>query len=37
VSRYFGTNADGLIYQDAATLAATMPESGSPPAGTPIQ
>lgn len=37
VSRYFGTNADGLIFQDSATLSLTMPESGSPPAGTPIQ
>ena len=37
LSRYFGTNSDGVIFQDSATLSATMPESGSPPAGTPIQ
>jgi len=37
VARYFGTNSDGVIYQHSASLAATMPESGGPPAGTPIQ
>jgi type II secretory pathway pseudopilin PulG len=37
VSRYFGSNSDGLIYQDKATLSATMPESGGPPSGSPIQ
>jgi type II secretory pathway pseudopilin PulG len=35
--RYFGTNADGLIYEDIDSLAATMPESGSPPSGAPIK
>jgi prepilin-type N-terminal cleavage/methylation domain-containing protein len=35
--RYFGTNADGLIYQDTATLSTTMPETGGPPSGSPIQ
>jgi hypothetical protein len=36
-SRYFGTNADGLLYQHTATLTGTMPESGIPPAGVPIK
>lgn len=36
-SRYFGTNSDGVIYQDTATLSATMPETGGPPSGLPIQ
>lgn len=36
-ARFFGTNSDGVIYQHSATLSATMPESGAPPAGTPIQ
>jgi prepilin-type N-terminal cleavage/methylation domain-containing protein len=37
IERFFGTNADGLIYQATATLSTTMPESGAPPSGTPIQ
>ncbi len=37
VSRFFGTNSDGVIYQHNATLSLTMPESSSPPAGAPIQ
>jgi prepilin-type N-terminal cleavage/methylation domain-containing protein len=37
VGRYFGSNADGLIYQDNATLSTTMPENGGPPSGAPIQ
>ncbi len=37
VARFFGTNSDGVIYQHSATLSATMPESGAPPAGHPIQ
>jgi len=36
-ARFFGTNSDGVIYQHTATLSATMPETGGPPAGTPIQ
>lgn len=36
-ARFFGTNSDGVIYQHSASLAATMPESGGPPAGAPIQ
>jgi type II secretory pathway pseudopilin PulG len=35
--RFFGTNSDGLIYEHTATLSATMPESGPPPAGAPIK
>jgi len=37
VARFFGTNSDGVIYQHSATLSATMPESGAPLAGAPIQ
>jgi prepilin-type N-terminal cleavage/methylation domain-containing protein len=37
VARFFGSNSDGVIYQHSATLSATMPESGSPVAGSPIQ
>jgi prepilin-type N-terminal cleavage/methylation domain-containing protein len=36
-ARFFGTNSDGVIYQHTATLSGTMPESGGPAAGTPIQ
>ena len=35
--RFFGTNADGVIYEHTASLAATMPETGPPPAGHPIK
>lgn len=35
--RYFGTNADAVIYEDAKTLSMTMPESGPPPSGHPIK
>jgi prepilin-type N-terminal cleavage/methylation domain-containing protein len=37
VARFFGSNSDGVIYQHSATLSTTMPESGGPPAGAPIQ
>jgi type II secretory pathway pseudopilin PulG len=37
VPKFFGTNADGLIYMDVASLSQTMPEGGSPPSGAPIQ
>lgn len=37
VARFFGTNSDGVIYQHSATLSATMPESGAPLVGAPIQ
>ena len=35
--RFFGTNSDGLIYEDGTTLSLTMPETGSPPSGHPIR
>ena len=35
--RFFGSNADGIIYEDTTSLAATMPESGKPPTGRPIK
>ena len=35
--KYFGTNSDGVTYQHSGTLSATMPESGPPPSGSPIQ
>jgi type II secretory pathway pseudopilin PulG len=31
--RYFATNANGMIFEDAASLFATMPESGEPATG----
>jgi hypothetical protein len=34
--RFFGTNADGLIYEHHDTLAAIMPESGPPASGAPL-
>lgn len=36
-ARFFGTNADGTIYEDTATYFATMPETGAPPAGQPLK
>jgi type II secretory pathway pseudopilin PulG len=36
-AKFFGTNSDGVIYQHTASLSGTMPESGSPLAGAPIQ
>lgn len=36
-ARYFGTNADAVIYENSASLAATMPESGAPPGAAPIR
>lgn len=35
--RFFGTNADGLIYEHTVSLAGTMPETGPPAAGTPLK
>jgi hypothetical protein len=35
--RFFGTNADGIIYEHNFSLAATMPETGSPLQGAPIK
>lgn len=34
--RFFGTNSDGIIYEHTSSLAATMPETGPPPAGAPL-
>jgi type IV pilus assembly protein PilA len=34
---YYGSNADGTLYQHSATLAGLMPESGPPSAGTPVK
>ncbi|HET7619736.1 MAG TPA: type II secretion system protein [Vicinamibacterales bacterium] len=34
---FFGTNADGTIYQHGSSLASTMPESGPASTGTPIK
>lgn len=36
-ARFFGTNSEGLIYEHTASLAATMPEAGAPPAGVPLK
>jgi type II secretory pathway pseudopilin PulG len=36
-NRFLGSNADGVLYEHSASLAATMPESGPPPAGSPIK
>jgi type II secretory pathway pseudopilin PulG len=35
--RFFGTNANNLIYEDTATLFTDMPEIGEPPAGHPLR
>jgi prepilin-type N-terminal cleavage/methylation domain-containing protein len=37
IPRFFGSNADGLIYEHTKSLAATMPESGAPGVGHPIK
>jgi hypothetical protein len=34
---FYGSNADGTIYQNGATLLGFMPESGPPSAGVPIK
>jgi hypothetical protein len=36
-ARHFGTNADGVIYEHTVSMAATMPETGAPPGGSPIK
>ena len=36
-ARYFGTNADGSIFEDTASYLLTMPETGLPPGGAPIK
>jgi type II secretory pathway pseudopilin PulG len=35
--RFFATNAQGVIYEDTASMYAGMPESGVPGTGVPIQ
>lgn len=35
-TRYFAVNASNTIWQDTASLWATMPETGDPPSGSPI-
>jgi hypothetical protein len=35
--RFFGTNADGIVYEHSVSLAGTMPETGAPPAGAPLK
>ncbi len=34
---FYGSNADGTIYQHSSTLNGSMPESGPPPIGVPIK
>jgi len=34
---FYGTNADGTIYQHTASMTGIMPESGPPPAGVPVK
>lgn len=35
--RFFGTNADGVLYEHTRSLAPTMPEAGGPAVGVPLQ
>jgi competence protein ComGC len=35
--RYFGTNADGVLYEHSGSLGLVMPEAGPPPVGQPIR
>jgi len=35
--RFFGSNADGTVYESSLSLAASMPESGAPPSGSPLK
>jgi hypothetical protein len=37
VGRYFGSNADGIIYEHNLTLAGVMPETGQPANGMPLK
>ncbi|MDE3153694.1 MAG: hypothetical protein KGN76_01255 [Acidobacteriota bacterium] len=37
VTRFFGTNANGVIYENTTSLWGVMPDVGEPPAGKPIQ
>jgi type II secretory pathway pseudopilin PulG len=34
--RYFGTNADGVIYEHSASFSGIMPETGAPAVGAPL-
>jgi type II secretory pathway pseudopilin PulG len=34
---FYGSNADGTIYQHTTSLSAVMPESGPPPVGIPLK
>lgn len=36
-SRYFGTNAEGVLYEHTATLRGVMPETGVPLVGTAVK
>jgi type IV pilus assembly protein PilA len=36
-ARFFGTNADGIIYEHTSSLSTTMPENGGPAVGAPIR
>jgi len=36
-ARFFGTNADGVLYEHTGSLASTMPESGPPSSGAPLK
>jgi len=36
-NRFLASNADGVIYEHTASLAASMPEGGPPPVGAPIK
>ena len=35
--RFFGSNADGVIYEHTDSLAAIMPEGGAPASGSPLK
>ena len=37
ITRFFGSNSDGVTYTDTASFGATMTESGPPPTGAAIQ
>lgn len=37
ITKFFGTNSDGVTYQHTVSLAPTMPEGGPPLVGAPIQ
>jgi type II secretory pathway pseudopilin PulG len=36
-ARFFATNANGIIWEDQASLYAVMPQVGDPPVGAPIE